>query len=316
MFHQTGTISQIFLAGVTVFFTSSMNNVSLSASEKSALVNWVKAGGMLIVTGEDQGHLTQTAYSSILTPFSIGIDGGTTAGYATILNSHPLLGNASSIYLAGSATLYPMASHLKLLNDHAGYLAEIVAEYTPEVGSGRVLVIGDTDMFTDTYMVLYEENETLFKAMANWVNNPASVLKGTVSLGLFNGNPAGLTLDISIEDAGLPLETVSTTVDSQGRYSVQVNTQVVPYDVVAKMPQWLSEKVTGVQINPGPNSLVWSFAYNGDATHDNAIDLFDLNSALVANAQTGINASDVDGDGLVGITDLNAVLVNFGRTGE
>jgi hypothetical protein len=52
VWHQTGQLTPAFLATVTVFYTSQIGAPELSADEQTALVNWVRAGNTLIVTGD------------------------------------------------------------------------------------------------------------------------------------------------------------------------------------------------------------------------------------------------------------------------
>jgi hypothetical protein len=52
VWHQAGLLTPTFLAGVQVFITSMINATSMTADEQTALVNWVKAGGTLVATGE------------------------------------------------------------------------------------------------------------------------------------------------------------------------------------------------------------------------------------------------------------------------
>ncbi len=316
VWHQTSTLTAGFLSGVSVFFTSSMAMTTITAAEQTALTNWVKAGGTLFLTGEDSGHGSQGGYNGLLSPFGVSIAGSVSAGYGTILHYHPLLGSAGSIYLGGSGILTAPSEALSLVNDHTGQLAAVVLEYTKSVGNGRVFAIGDADMFTDTYMLIYEDNESLLKGIANWINNPSAVLRGHVDPELLLGSPAGLELTLRIEDSGFELESVTTQLDASGNYSVTVLTTGGPYDVFAKLPQWLGVKSSNTFINPGPNTLDWYLPYNGDATHNNKIETTDMNAVFINFGELAPNDADMDMDGQVLIKDLNMVFLNFGLVGE
>lgn len=316
VWHQTGTITASFLATVKVFFTSSLNMTSFTAAEKTAMIAWVKAGGTLIVTGEDSGHGSQAAYNSLLDGFSVSIAGSVTPGTGTIINSDPIFGSATSVYLGGNGILAATGNRKKLLKDHLGNLAALSIEYTPEVGNGRLVVIGDTDMFTDTYMLTYEENEAFFKGIAYWAANPPTYLAGTVNLAAYFGPYGGVPLKMQIMDGQFEVELVEDYVGSNGNYLVQIITNGGPYDVVAKCPQWTSLRAESVTLTPGVNLINWDFLYNGDANHDNSIDLNDISAALVNFGEGPPNSADVDGDEIVGLPDINLMLINFAVIGE
>ncbi len=52
VWHQTPVLSETFLSQVSVFYTSQILQQNLTAEEKSALVDWVMAGGTLVVTAD------------------------------------------------------------------------------------------------------------------------------------------------------------------------------------------------------------------------------------------------------------------------
>jgi len=52
VWHQTSVLSEAFLSQVSVFYTSQILQQNLTAAEKTALVNWVKSGGTLVVTAD------------------------------------------------------------------------------------------------------------------------------------------------------------------------------------------------------------------------------------------------------------------------
>jgi hypothetical protein len=45
-------ITPEFLSGVKVFYTGNIANIPFTTAEQDATVNWVKSGGVLVVTGE------------------------------------------------------------------------------------------------------------------------------------------------------------------------------------------------------------------------------------------------------------------------
>ncbi|GMV37424.1 MAG: hypothetical protein AMXMBFR61_19320 [Fimbriimonadales bacterium] len=52
VWHQTDVLSESFLSQVSVFYTSQILQQNLTAAEQTAIVNWVKAGGTLVVTAD------------------------------------------------------------------------------------------------------------------------------------------------------------------------------------------------------------------------------------------------------------------------
>jgi len=186
-------------------------------------------------------------------------------------------------------------------------------EKTPLTGYGRVLMLGDTDMFTDTYMNIYAADKQMMTNIAQWATMVNAGLNGHVTVQHYSGALAGLPITLKFYDNGVLTDTRTVQLDSSGNYSLGLS-EGGTCDIVAKMPHWLSVRQNAVVIGQG-TVLDWYFAINGDATNDNAVDLFDLNQVLTWFGSHNL-AGDLDGDGAVTLFDLNLTLINFATVGQ
>jgi hypothetical protein len=182
------SLTPAFLSGLDVLIVSSVNNsggiVPLSASEQTALFNYVLGGGTVLILAEE--YLDHVSAQSLLTPFGITIDDDHVSGlqYGTILNpAHPIFdgpfGVQSQFAVLGSGVftdLGPYATSLATM-DSTGYpiLASIEAGALGP-GSGRVILMPDATPFADPIVDGYfSEAETLFlNTVAYLVPEPAS----------------------------------------------------------------------------------------------------------------------------------------------
>ena len=314
VFHQTDSLTSEFLSGISALHIASISAQNLSASEKANLVSWVQSGGTLLVFGECGCYGTQAAYNSFLNEFGVNLSGTTSYGPGTVVASHPITQGLSSVYIGKNGTLNGPTSAKALVKDHMNFTAALVMEFTQQTGAGRVLAMGDGDMFTDVYMQAYPNNRVLAENFVSWALNAMPVLSGTISLPGYLGEVAGLPVSVQLFDGVNLLGSYDTTLGAGGAYSVTVS-QSGTCDVVIKPYRWLSRKQNDVLI-AGSTLLDWTMAYNGDVNGDNVVDLMDLNGVLLQFARTGPQEGDVDGDGQVGLGDLNIVLLNFTKTGE
>ncbi|GMV37564.1 MAG: hypothetical protein AMXMBFR61_20720 [Fimbriimonadales bacterium] len=141
----------------------------------------------------------------------------------------------------------------------------------------------------------------------------AATIRGQVELGQYYGSPMNKGFKVVLKDGDTVVETLTTTLDAQGRYSV-VSHNIGTYSIMTKPSHWL-------QINHGPIRLDGTtdlnprHPINGDANGDNQIDLRDINQ-LMYDWDTVLWRSDMDGTGLVDIYDLNLLCLNFGLFGD
>jgi hypothetical protein len=109
-----------------------------------------------------------------------------------------------------------------------------------------------------------------------------------------------------------PFDTRIAAVALDGTYTVTAYTRQM--DASVKTLSWLRRTVS-VDASSGPVSGL-DFAFTiGDTDGNNAVDIGDLNSVLIAFGQTD-DPADVDGDGTVDLPDLNFVFVNFATVGD
>lgn len=144
-------------------------------------------------------------------------------------------------------------------------------------------------------------------------NGTPTTLSGNVNLQLIAVSPAGQQVDIEIRvpSTVTVVGSYTVTLDASGNYSID-NPVTGVYDVAAKSSNWLRQVVSSVDIT---GAAVADFSLiNGDADPTNAIDIFDLNTALTNFASVG-PAGDVNKDGVVDVFDLNAILGTFGQVG-
>lgn len=250
----------------------------------------------------------------MLSQFGLNLMGTISYGYGDILAPHRITQGLTTVFLGKNGYLTTPSSALHLIDDPQGNIAAAVMERTPETGAGRLFVIGENDMFTDTYLMLYPEDRLLAENIASWALTQNPVLTGVVSLPGYLGDTAGIPLTVRLYQNGSLVGTYVTALTSGGHYSVQVGNPGT-FDVVAKPWRWLGQRQYGVLI-AGDSVLDWAMVRNGDVNDDNVVDIMDLNETLLQFARTGTQTGDLDGDGQVGLPDLNIVLINFARTGD
>lgn len=102
-----------------------------------------------------------------------------------------------------------------------------------------------------------------------------------------------------------------TTVTADGAYSLTI--EDAPATLVLRRQPWLSA-VRQVDPSIGQNTADFDLV-NGDAVWDDRIDVTDLIQTLLYFG-TSTPPTDLDGDGVVGLSDITIVLINFGMKGE
>jgi len=145
------------------------------------------------------------------------------------------------------------------------------------------------------------------------IGSPATIT-GHVDLGEFGGAVSGTPLTLKVLQNGNVLDTVNATLDANGNFSVQT-TRVGTYDVQVKASHWLSSTQTSVTFTgSGASGLAYSLT-NGDIDGDNVVGPSDLN-LLRSNFGSSGPTGDLDGDGVVGPSDLNILRNHFGQSGS
>jgi len=142
----------------------------------------------------------------------------------------------------------------------------------------------------------------------------AATVTGKVNLGgSYIGQVEGTPVTITILSGQTVVDTQVATLDEDGHYSIFTH-NLGTFDVRAKASHWLSEKATGVNLQP-TTTLNFTLNRNADVDGNNVVDLFDLNKMLVDFTKT-TSIADVDGSGQVDALDLNLALTFFGQAGH
>lgn len=179
----TSTLTASYLNSVDVFYTSLLNRSTgtLSASEQTALQDWVAGGGTLIVTAD---IFPLAAYESFTAHYGITnyvALSGSGVGYTVA--PHMLTDNVSQ-YQYATQSKYQYGPDGLLLGDD-GHGNAYMTVFEPSTGfsaGGRILVFGDHNMFTDSY-IHSADNEILAANMAKWACVPEPCTMGLLGLG-------------------------------------------------------------------------------------------------------------------------------------
>ncbi len=103
------------------------------------------------------------------------------------------------------------------------------------------------------------------------------------------------------------------TVGADGQYEP---VPVLPgqYKLSVRFDGWLRQTVNNVDLTGGPLNMDFELV-NGDANHDNMVDLLDINEILIHFAETD-SEGDLDHSGRVDLYDLAIVFLNAGQAGD
>ncbi|MCA8958367.1 MAG: hypothetical protein KDC87_19975 [Planctomycetes bacterium] len=176
----TATLTSTYLAGVSVFYTSLLRSSggagTLTAPEQTALQNWVNAGGVLVVTGDNSPLPAYDSFTSWL-GYTWATTGRTGVGKPTAA-VHAITAGIVDYYAALGATFSnPPGS--TLLGVDAGSSNFLALMPPSSTRLGWVLVIGDHNIFTDSY-IGRNDNQKLANNITRWAcslggcNTPAS----------------------------------------------------------------------------------------------------------------------------------------------
>ncbi len=171
----TPTLTAAYLSGVDVFYTSLLNTSTgtLSAAEQVALQNWISTGGTLIVTAD---IFPLAAYESFTSFY--GVTGYTAlfncfaAGIGFPVAFHPITAGVTSYQYCTESTFTTGLDALILGNN--GHGRDFMAVLEPATGfaaGGRILAIGDHNMFTQTFINSLD-NIPLANNISKWACEP------------------------------------------------------------------------------------------------------------------------------------------------
>jgi cysteine-rich repeat protein len=160
-------LSTATLDGTDVFYTSLLRDGDvLSTDEQSALFDWLYTGGTLIVTGDT---LALDFYTSFTAAFGVDLYVAVgNNGVGTIVADHPLTASVTTLLYVSNASFAFDANAVELAQSAEGYVLAAVIEPDPEsCTTGRILVLGDHHMFTDTY-VSEQDNLQFLRNVVQW----------------------------------------------------------------------------------------------------------------------------------------------------
>jgi hypothetical protein len=162
----TPILDAAYLGGVDVFYTSLLSQTTgvLSNAEQTALQNWITGGGTLIVTAD---IFPLPAYESFTSFYGVtGYTALTHSGTGYPVASHPITAGVTS-YSYNTESTFSYGSDALLLGDNGlgSDFMIVMEEGTGFTAGGRILVIGDHNMFTNTSIGI---NTLLANNIAAW----------------------------------------------------------------------------------------------------------------------------------------------------
>lgn len=182
----TAELTAEYLAGVDVFYTAMLSDGTgptagevgtLSPDEAQALQDWVAAGGTLIVTPDSNGF--DGPWTPVYDSFTQvwGVAGytffpGEGTGVATA--GHPITDNVTAYAFDGSTT-FAFGIEGEALGGGLDDQNAFIAVFEPDTGfdvGGRLLLLGDHNMFTDPFLDS-ADNGTLAENVIAWAAGDA-----------------------------------------------------------------------------------------------------------------------------------------------
>lgn len=172
------------------------------------------------------------------------------------------------------------------------------------------------DDFTFWAIAMLPSNASTWKTeiFSFTIGSLAATLTGNITLDQYVGSKAGLTatLDFRTPSTTTVIHSYPITLDASGNYNAGT-VAAGTWDVAVKFNHWLRSKTSGTVIATGANTVNLTLI-NGDASPNNIVDIFDLNSILSVFGSPDPLA-DLDGSGTTDIFDMNTVLGVFGTAG-
>ena len=147
---------------------------------------------------------------------------------------------------------------------------------------------------------------------------PAGAVSGTVDLQGWSGAKLGQAVAVTITDASSNSETLNTTLDSNGGYSVTTTLRGTCY-VSAKCSHWLSDGKEAVVDANGAAAVDFSMI-NGDCNNDNGVDEGDFGLLSAAwyssDGEPSFDArADLNGDGGIDEGDFGLLSAAWYQSG-
>ncbi len=167
----TPQLDAAYLSGVDVFYTSLPANAAppLSPAEQTDLQNWIAGGGTLIVTADANPLATFESFTQFY-----GVTGYVNLGASTAspVGAHPITAGVTNIDPALQVTFSFGPDAQEIAVDNMGQTFMVVLdESTDFCQGGRILVVGDHNLFSDNY-IANDDNLLLATNMVQWAGNP------------------------------------------------------------------------------------------------------------------------------------------------
>ena len=170
----TSTLTAAYLGGVDVFYTSMLHTRTgtLSAAEQAALQGWISTGGTLIVTADIFPFPAYESFTSFygVTGYTTSFECVDTTGFP--VDVHPITDGVTSYKYCTGGTFTSGIDAL-VLGDN-GFGSDFIAVLEPATGfvaGGRILVIGDHNMFTEND-INRQDNIPLANNISAWACEP------------------------------------------------------------------------------------------------------------------------------------------------
>jgi hypothetical protein len=175
----TPIIDDTYMSGVGVFYTSllSQSTGALSAAEQTSLQNWIASGGTLIVTGD---IFPLAAYETFTQYYGVtGYTALSHVGTGYPVTTHPITTGVTS-YNFNTECTFTYGPDALLLGDN-GLGSDFMIVMEPGTGftaGGRILVIGDHNMFTNSN-IGSADNTLLATNIAIWAASGTPLERST-----------------------------------------------------------------------------------------------------------------------------------------
>ncbi|MEP0765608.1 MAG: hypothetical protein HRF45_03585 [Fimbriimonadia bacterium] len=141
-------------------------------------------------------------------------------------------------------------------------------------------------------------------------NRPVS---GTVALSQYVGNLANVQLTFHVREAnqGWDMGAVNAYPNASGQFSVMLPDGV--FDVTVSAPTFLQKRIASLDTSGSGVEGLYVSLLGGDADGDNDVDFSDIAKVMYF---FGKQTSDLNGDGVMDLHDMNLVLTNLGLHGD
>lgn len=231
----TGTLTAAYLAGVRVFYTSLLKTTggALSATEHTALQNWVNGGGILIMTAD---YINIAACNSVTRWLGVAYSSTRWTGLGTpTAIVHPVTIGVTNFYSAAGVT-FNVPAAAKLLGVDSSNRPFIAVFDSTSTQKGCVLILGDHNMFTNSY-ITRNDNRILAGNFAKWACGKGGGCATRASRSNYGTGLAGKNGIPSLTASANPVNGTTITLNGSnssgatatGLLTVGLNTTSIPF---------------------------------------------------------------------------------------